>query len=57
MPKQYHPTANVMSEPDLRRFLDDIRTHVDNTVRHLPPHQAYLDQYCPGVREPAAASA
>ena len=57
MPKQYHPTANVMSEPDLRRFLDDIRTHVDNTVRHLPPHQAYLDQYCPGVREPVAAGA
>jgi tryptophan halogenase len=57
MPQQYHPTADVMSEPDLRRFLDDIRAHVDNTVRQLPPHQAYIDQYCPGVRAPEPAAA
>ncbi len=54
MPKHYHPTADVMSEADLQRFLDDIRRHVDQTVRQLPQHQAYIDQYCPGVR--AAAS-
>ena len=57
MPEHYHPTADVMSEPDLKRFLDDIRQHVETTVRQLPPHQAYIDQYCPGLREPATAGA
>jgi tryptophan 7-halogenase len=57
MPKQYHPTADVMSEPDLKRFLDDIRRNVDSTVKALPQHQAYIDQYCPGPREPAPVSA
>lgn len=56
-PRHYHPTADVMSEPDLKRFLDDIRRNVDSTVRALPQHQAYIDQYCPGPREPAPVGA
>ncbi len=55
MPRQYHPTADVMSVPDLTRFLNDIRQHVDSTVQALPSHQAYIDQYCPGVRDQAPA--
>ncbi|MEL1263000.1 tryptophan halogenase family protein [Pseudoxanthomonas putridarboris] len=50
VPKQYHPTADVMSEPDLARFLDDIRANVDNTVRQLPAHMDYLRGYCPGPK-------
>lgn len=47
MPLQYHPVADVMSEPDLTRFLGDIRSNVDNTVRQLPAHMDYLRSYCP----------
>ncbi|HEY5972371.1 MAG TPA: tryptophan halogenase family protein [Pseudoxanthomonas sp.] len=47
MPRQYHPIADVMSEPDLTRFLGDIRSNVDNTVRQLPAHMDYLRSYCP----------
>jgi tryptophan halogenase len=47
MPQQYHPVADVMSGPDLTRFLGDIRSNVDNTVRQLPAHMDYLRGYCP----------
>lgn len=47
MPKQYHPVADVMSEPDLTRFLGEIRSNVDSTVRQLPAHMDYLRGYCP----------
>jgi tryptophan halogenase len=47
MPQQYHPVADVMSEPDLTRFLGDIRSNVDSTVRQLPAHMDYLRGYCP----------
>ncbi len=30
----------------LRNFLDGIKSHVDKTVAQLPPHQAYVEQYC-----------
>jgi len=47
MPRQYHPVADVMSEPDLTRFLGEIRSNVDSTVRQLPAHMDYLRGYCP----------
>lgn len=49
VPKQYHPIADVMSEPDLTRFLGDIRADVEKTVKQLPSHQAYLNSYCPAT--------
>lgn len=49
-PKRFHPAAGVMSEPDLVRFLDDIRTNVDSTVSRLPAHMDYLRSYCPGPK-------
>ena len=57
MPKRHHPTADVMSREDLVRFLDEIKRTVDAQVNGLPSHQAYIDQYCPGPREPAPAGA
>ncbi|MBC8024859.1 MAG: tryptophan 7-halogenase [Steroidobacteraceae bacterium] len=29
-----------------RNFLDGIKSHVEKTVAQLPPHQAYVEQYC-----------
>ena len=45
-PEQYHPVVNVMSDEELKRFLDGIKSGVDNTVAQLPKHQAYVEQYC-----------
>jgi tryptophan 7-halogenase len=45
-PRQYHPVVDVMSEEELSRFLESIRRTVANTVAQLPPHQAYVEQYC-----------
>ena len=46
-PRQHHPTADVMSEADLKRFLDDIRSHTLKNVEGLPAHVDYLRSYCP----------
>ncbi|MEX2124101.1 MAG: tryptophan halogenase family protein [Woeseia sp.] len=46
MPQQYHPIVDVMSDEDLSRFLQGIRSSVANTVAQLPGHQAYVEQYC-----------
>jgi len=46
-PHQHHPTADAMSEADLKRFLDDIRSHTLRNVEGLPTHMDYLRSYCP----------
>jgi tryptophan halogenase len=46
VPKQYHQVADLMGDAELSRFLDQIKSHVDNTVLQLPKHQAYVEQYC-----------
>lgn len=46
IPEQYHPTADVMSDQELTRFLHGIRSNVSQTVAKLPKHQAYVEQYC-----------
>lgn len=46
VPKQYHQVADLMGDAELSRFLDQIKSHVDNTVLQLPKHQRYVEQYC-----------
>jgi tryptophan 7-halogenase len=46
LPKQYHQVADLMPDSELSRFLDGIKSNVDNTVQQLPKHQAYVEQYC-----------
>ena len=46
IPEQYHPVVNVMSDEELTRFMQGIKSNVDNTVAKLPKHQAYVEQYC-----------
>jgi tryptophan halogenase len=50
MPRQYHRTADVMEEADLRRFLDDIRRQVLGSVQQIPAHMDYLRSYCPAPK-------
>ncbi len=50
VPRRYHPTADVMSRPDLVRFLDDIRSYTRGTVANLPAHMDYIRSYAPAAR-------
>jgi len=50
VPRYYHPSADVMSEPDLRRFLDEIRAQVLDTARQLPSHMDYMRSYAPAAK-------
>ena len=51
-PEQYHPVVDVMSDEELRRFLDGIRTSVAQTLAQLPSHQRYVEQYCKAEANP-----
>jgi tryptophan halogenase len=46
MPEQFHQVTNVMSDDELTRFMQSIKSRVDNTVAKLPRHEAYVQQYC-----------
>ena len=46
MPEQHHQTADLMSDAELSKFLSGIRGGIENTVRQMPSHQAYLQQFC-----------
>ena len=50
LPKRYHPTADVLSADDLKRFLDGIRHDVLGNVQRMPAHMDYLRSYCPAPR-------
>jgi tryptophan halogenase len=55
-PRQHHPVADLMGDPELSGFLADIKANVDRTVAQLPPHQAYVEQYCKASDLRASAS-
>jgi tryptophan halogenase len=46
IPEQFHQVANVMSDEELTRFMQNIKSRVDQTVAKLPQHEAYVVQYC-----------
>jgi len=46
MPETHHQTADLMGDAELKGFLDNISGSVDRTVAQLPPHEAYVRQYC-----------
>jgi tryptophan 7-halogenase len=46
-PEAHHPAADLMGDAELSGFLNDIKMSIDKTVAQLPPHQAYVEQYCP----------
>jgi len=46
VPEQHHQTADLMGDAELSQFLNGIRNGIEWTVRHLPSHQSYLQQFC-----------
>jgi tryptophan halogenase len=51
MPEHYHYTTKAMSDQDLERFLNGLRTSVGRAVERLPRHQDFVDQYCKASSE------
>ncbi|WNC71539.1 tryptophan 7-halogenase [Thalassotalea psychrophila] len=46
IPESYHPIVDNMSDDELIRFLDHIKSNIKGTVSQLPNHQAFIKQYC-----------
>jgi tryptophan halogenase len=49
-PKSYHPIVDMMSEQELRRFMQFQRHKVDYVVNQLATHREFIDRYCPAAR-------
>ena len=49
VPRQHHPSADLMGDEELTAFLETIRRNIEQTVSRLPTHQAYLSTYCPAA--------
>ena len=48
MPKEYHAVVDTMDEEELRSFLRQIKSNIDDTVGKMPRHSDYLQQFCQG---------
>jgi tryptophan halogenase len=46
-PQSYHPIVDMMSEQELRNFMQFQRHKVDHVLRQLPTHQEFIGRYCP----------
>lgn len=49
VPRRHHPSADVMLDADLKRFLDDIRGNVLAAADQLPAHMDYMRKYAPAA--------
>ncbi|VEF25081.1 Tryptophan halogenase [Shewanella baltica] len=47
LPKHYHPIVDVMEEPELEAFLNNIKSTVKRKVESLPAHLDFIQHYCP----------
>ncbi len=46
-PRSWHRMGSVMSDGRLRQTLSDLAASVARRVAAMPPHQQFLDSYCP----------
>ena len=45
-PEGYHPIVDMMSEAELKGFLKNILSSVQDSVARMPAHEDYILQYC-----------
>ena len=50
-PEQYHPVTHVMTDEELTRFMQGIKSQVAKTVAKLPAHHTYVEQYCKAAQK------
>jgi tryptophan halogenase len=48
-PQSYHPIVDMMSEQELRRFMQFQRHKVDQILNQLATHREFIDRYCPAA--------
>jgi tryptophan 7-halogenase len=46
MPAHYHQLTRAISDADLKRLLEGIKTPIANAVQRMPSHQEFVDHYC-----------
>jgi len=46
IPEGYHPIVDLMSDDELRNFLNNIASKTVKTVASYPSHQEFIDSYC-----------
>ena len=46
IPEGYHPIVDLMSDDELKRFLNSIAMTHSKTVAAYPSHQDFLNDYC-----------
>lgn len=46
VPEQYHPIVDLMSDVELKNFLDQIKNSVKASVSQWPPHMEFIRRYC-----------
>lgn len=47
LPEEYHPIVNLLSDQELRNFLNTIKSGVQRQVQSWPDHNDFIKQYCP----------
>ncbi len=46
-PQNYHPIVDMMSEQELRQFMQIQGQKVDHVLNQLPTHQEFIQRFCP----------
>jgi tryptophan halogenase len=46
-PQSYHTIVDMMSEQELRQFMEIQRQKVEHVLKQLPTHQEFINRYCP----------
>jgi tryptophan halogenase len=46
MPERYHTIVDMMSDDELKKFLDNIKMTIERRVNGLPDHNAFIQSYC-----------
>jgi len=46
IPQQYHQIVDMMSDSELKGFLDNIKTTIERRVNALPDHNVFIQNYC-----------
>lgn len=46
-PENYHPIVDMMSDQELRQFIQIQGQKVDHVLNQLPTHQEFINRYCP----------
>jgi tryptophan halogenase len=46
MPERYHTIVDMMSDAELKKFLDNIKMTIERRVNGLPQHNEFIKSYC-----------